>query len=170
MTMKWEVIGEQGFIKSIDSVVEVINEVTKDAVGRAALLVEANSKTSFGPAHKKGSRKIVQDRPQVVSGNLMRSIGVRSLEQTGEYDFEARVGPTMKYGRRIELGFNGYVTGSMVSAHSRNTQNGVVYVGEYRRKGYRVNQNAYPYMQPGVQKSLPDIERIFISSWTRAIR
>ena len=170
MTMKWEVLGERKFIESIDTVIGLINEVTKDAVGRSALLVEANSKTSFGPAHKKGSRKLVQDRPQVVSGNLMRSIGVRSLSQTGEYSFEARVGPNMNYARRIELGFKGHVSGSIVKAHARHTQNGTVYVRSYLRKGYNVNQSAYPYMQPGVKKSLPEMERIFISAWTRAIR
>jgi hypothetical protein len=170
MTIKWEVVGETGFFQSIDALIGLIDDATKRAVGQSALLVAANAQTSFGPAHAKGTPKTVMDRPQTITGSLMRSIGVKSMNRVGAHGFQARVGPDMIYSRRIELGFKGTVSSATVNAFTRHTQWGDVDVQSFDRGSYDVNQSAYPYMRPGVRKSLPEMERIFISAWTRAIR
>lgn len=170
MTIKWEVVGEKGFFDSIDALIGYIDDATKRAVGQSALLVEANAKTSFGPAHAKGTPKTVTDRPQTITGSLMRSISVKSMGRVGSHGFEARVGPDIIYARRVELGFKGTVASATVKGHVRHTQWGDVNVQSFDRNSYDVDQTAYPYMRPGVRKSLPEMERIFISAWTRAIR
>jgi hypothetical protein len=147
MTIGWDFAGEQGFEQSVDGLLRFVEEATREAVQRSALLIEANAKASFGPAHEAGTEKTVFDRPQSITGALRRSIEVVESSHRTIRGWEAKVAPQMIYGRRIELGFTG--TDSL---------------------GRDYDQPPYPYFSPGVEKSLPDMERIFIASWASALR
>lgn len=71
----------------------------------AYLIREAQS--NFEGSHKKGAPHVGGAKPNVVTGNLRRSIvgsGVRHDLMGG---YTNTVGPTAKYGRRVELGMPG---------------------------------------------------------------
>jgi hypothetical protein len=145
--MHWQITGDGVFEHTMDTFVELVNRAAQISVQNAALLIEANAKASFGPAHQAGTEKTVFDRPQSITGALRRSIEVVESAHRTTRGWEAKVAPQMIYGRRIELGFTG--TDSL---------------GRY------YEQPPYPYFSPGVEKSLPDMERIFVASWASALR
>lgn len=74
-------------------------------VTTSAHLVEKAAKANFDGSHKKGEPHEGGDKPNVVSGDLRRSIVVTRTTRTAFGEFSATVGPTMIYGRRVELGY-----------------------------------------------------------------
>lgn len=76
--------------------------------------------------------------PNVVTGTLRRSITMGVVTPWGVRGWATRVGPTVIYGRRIELGFTG--TDS---------------------RGRSYNQPAYPYFRPAMQTVAPRIAEIY---------
>jgi hypothetical protein len=81
----------------------------------------------------------------VVTGTLRRSIYTEGPMSDGA-DVLARVGPTVVYGRRVELGFSG--------ADSL----GRVY-----------NQEGRPYMRPAYEAILPQLAEIMRAAWASAL-
>jgi hypothetical protein len=81
--------------------------------------------------------------PNVRTGTLRRSIGVIDTVSLGRGIWKSRIAPTVIYGRIQELG--GYAG---------------------------INHSAYlrprPYMQPGLNKSIPQLEGVFRAAWDRA--
>jgi hypothetical protein len=71
----------------------------------AYLIREAQS--NFEGSHKKGATHRGGAKPNVVTGNLRRSIIGSGVTHTGMTTYENTVGPTAKYGRRVELGMPG---------------------------------------------------------------
>ncbi len=84
--------------------------------------------------------------PQVRTGTLRRSIGVVDTISLGRGIYQARVAPTVIYGRRMELGFHG--TDSL---------------------NRHYNQRAYPFLKPGLDKAIPQLESVFAAAWQRAM-
>jgi hypothetical protein len=76
--------------------------------------------------------------PDVVTGTLRRSISTTAIKPWGLMGWEAGIGPTVIYGRRIELGFHG--------ADSR---------------GRHFDQPGYPYMRPAFQSVGPRVREIW---------
>ncbi len=76
------------------------------AVGEAALAIEAEAKANFSGSHRKGQPHVGGNKPNVVTGTLRRSIHVEGPLATHD-GATATVGPSMIYGRRVELGFKG---------------------------------------------------------------
>ena len=77
--------------------------------------------------------------PTLRTGNLMNSIYSDGARKTGVGRWESQTGPHIVYGRRIELGFHG---------------NG--------RWPYYTTR-PFPYMQPGVRNSIPQLDILFNS-------
>jgi hypothetical protein len=83
--------------------------VQADAAARAntnlaAATLIRDAQNNFQGSHKKGQPHVGGDKPNVVTGNLRRSIMADSTKSFGMGIYSTQVGPTMKYGRRVELG------------------------------------------------------------------
>jgi hypothetical protein len=75
-------------------------------VGSAAI-VEAQAKANFAGHHRPGEPHVggPGSYPNVVTGNLRRSITHTPVAQAGLATFLSTVGPTARYGRRVELDY-----------------------------------------------------------------
>lgn len=73
-----------------------------DMAMRLIKLAQAN----FEGSHAKGEPHVGGIKPNMVSGNLRRSIQAQGgVRQVGLGVYSTTVGPTAKYGRRVELGY-----------------------------------------------------------------
>jgi len=79
----------------------------REAVATASAMLIADAMSNFIGAHSKREPRIPNssNRPNVVTGNLRRSIRSTGITQTGRAAFEAEVGPTAEYGRAVEMGY-----------------------------------------------------------------
>jgi len=87
--------------------------------------------TSFAP---------VNGSPTNRTGNLSSSIEY-ALLHVAPGRWGVTVGPTMQYGRAVELGSPRWKTG-----------------------------NKFPYLQPGYEAALPYIQEVYRNTWNRALR
>ena len=134
-----EVSGVSGFEAGIDALIATVQAATLRGVTAGAHLIEAQAKQSMnGPG------------PQVRTGTLRRSINVISTTTLGGGSYQARIAPTVIYGRRMELGYHG--TDSL----GRNYSN--------------PGQRAYPYLSTGLNRSLPLLQGVFSAAWQAAMR
>ncbi|WP_161580434.1 HK97 gp10 family phage protein [Subtercola vilae] len=76
-------------------------------VAKGAAMVEREAKANFQGSHKRDAPHVGGSLPNVVSGDLRRSIISTPVVRTGAFSYSAMVGPTTVYGRRVELGMNG---------------------------------------------------------------
>jgi hypothetical protein len=81
------------------------NEAARSAVAAAAAIAEAGAKKNFEGSHKRGEPHVGGDKPNVVSGDLRRSIRTDPIRRYSIGDFGTVVAPRMKYARRVELGW-----------------------------------------------------------------
>ena len=145
-----------GWMASIDALVAAVDTATRTGVSKGASLIEATAKSNFGPVHAKGTPK-TSDKPQSISGTLRRSIRRIPLTPVsiGRNSWMQSVAPTVIYGRRIELGFTG------VDSLGRHYP-GINPPGP--------GDPPYPYMQPAIDRSIPQLQRIFTSTWQAAFK
>ena len=87
--------------------------------------------TSFAP---------VNGSPTNRTGNLSGSIEY-ALLHVAPGRWGATIGPTMEYGRAVELGSPRWKTG-----------------------------NKFPYLQPGYEAALPYVQEVYRNTWNRALR
>lgn len=118
------------FHAAMDKIIAGAEEATRGAVAEAAHLIEAKAK----------------ENAPVVTGTLRRSIVVTGPVPTGHGSFSATVGPTVIYGRRIELGFHG--TDSI---------------------GRHYDQSGHPYFQPGFDSAKAEMPAIFERHWAEGM-
>lgn len=87
-----------------DMVVRAQAGARETVVGSAAI-VEAQVKANFIGSHRKGEPHVggPGSYPNVVSGTLRRSVTHTPVTEVGLATFASTVGPTTKYGRRVEL-------------------------------------------------------------------
>lgn len=81
-----------------------VDQAAKANMTEATAFLIKEAMANFEGAHKKGQPHVGGDKPNVVTGNLRRSIMADGVHHTGMGSYETTVGPTMKYGRRVELG------------------------------------------------------------------
>ena len=157
------ITGYNQWLASMRLFAEKIDIATYTATKQAAHNIEANIKASFGPAHAAGTPK-TSEKPQSITGYLRRSIEVLSIYPTAPDIWQARIAPQTIYARRIELGFTG------------QDALGRIYPGD-PPTGYRVHGSdtegngayAYPFVQPGLEKSKMGTRSIYLSHWTTAL-
>lgn len=129
----WKGIKE--FEAAITAIVSAAEKATGDAVAEAAHLVEAKAKSNASG----------RPGPNVVTGTLRRSIYVEGPKSVG-MGYSAKVGPSVIYARRIELGYQG--TDSL---------------------GRHYDQPAYPFLKPGLDAARDEISSIFEKHWAASM-
>ena len=104
-------IDTTAFVGSMTELIKAIEKATSDGVRDGVSLIERYAKQGFAGQHPPGTPRPVPDdpRPYAITEALKRSIGRQPsqprLVTRGVY--LQTVAPTMIYGRRIELGYNG---------------------------------------------------------------
>lgn len=106
-------------------------------------MVVAAAKRNFEGAHKKGEPHTGL-HPNVVTGNLRRSIISTPPVRVGAGEYLATAGPTQIYGRRVELGFRGEDS-----------------------LGRRYDQPGYPYFGPAVDEVEPRLDVVGARNWAK---
>lgn len=97
MTVRVEWLGVREFVAALDRMSTAMTEAGGPAVAAAAKVLQAEAK-----AQASG-----RPGPNVISGDLRSSIVIDGPSRRTPWSWEALVGPTTRYGRRIELGFRG---------------------------------------------------------------
>lgn len=131
---------------ALNRLVAGADAATRAIVAEAAAEVETAVKSEFDGAHPAGQPHVGGDRPNVVTGNLRRSIRTDPIRRAGLGVYATRVYPTAVYSRRVELGFDG--------ADSL----GRIY-----------HQRPYPYFKPGVDRALAKVPDIAGRRWAAAL-
>lgn len=129
MDLVWE--GVKEFERAVTRMTAAANSGTRLAVAEAAHRVEAAAK----------------EHAPVDTGMLRRSIRVEGPRPLGPLTWAAEVGPTVVYGRRIELGF-----------HDADSL------------GRHYDQEGQPYLEPGLDEVVPMLETIYAENWAKALR
>lgn len=129
--------GVTEFEAAMDALKVRMLEATAQAVADGAHLIQASA-----VKHAHG-----RPGPRVRSGTLWRSVHVEGPEDSGEGSFTARIGPSVIYARRIELGF-------------MNMRDSL---------GRLYHQPPYPYMKPGLEDAEPLLNDLFEARWAAAL-
>lgn len=138
--------GISEFDAALDKLMVRAEAAAIEAVTTGGALIERNAKLNFEGNHAKGEPHVGGDKPNVVTGTLRRSIHSEPVQKIGLGSYQVKVGPSVLYGRRVELGFTG--TDSL---------------------GRSFNQRAYPYFTPAFEAALPELDGIFTRAWARAV-
>lgn len=101
------ILGLAEFEAALRRVAFEAGEAGRIAVAKTAAMVEAEAKKNFDGAHRKGEPHVGGSRPNVVTGNLRRSIRTDPIKVYALGDYGTVVAPRAIYGRRIELGYPG---------------------------------------------------------------
>lgn len=137
MAAEW--IGVTEFKRALAGMVATADAATRGAVASGAAAIETAAKSNFEGHHAKGKPHQGGSLPNVVSGNLRRSIKTDPIQSLGLATYATKVGPTAVYGRAIELGLR---------------QNPAV---------------SYPYFGPAFAAVQPKLAGIFQAAWRTAL-
>src|SRR5258708_5251694 len=132
--IEWTGIPE--FAAALTRTVERASVEARAAVAEVAGLLEKTAKQEASG----------RPGPNVVTGTLRRSIVHDPITPWGVGGWQTKVGPTVIYGRRIELGFHG--------ADSL---------------GRAYNHHGYSYFGPAYARVTPMIPAIYAKHWARAL-
>lgn len=142
--MSITVRGTGDFSKALASLAVRVDVANTVGLMQAAALVEGEIKRQITGGHPKGTKTgaTVGGPPQNISGTLRRSVTAIGPEPLGADTWRARIGPTVKYGRHVELG-------------GPNWPSGVT----------------YPYVKPGLDAALAGdrLRTIAARAWGQAI-
>lgn len=139
--------GVKEFEHGIEELIGKADVASKAAVTKGGHLIESKAKQNFSGSHAKGEPRSGGKYPNVVTGSLRRSIHVDSVKRISFGVWQSVTGPSMIYGRRIDLGFNG--------ADSI----GRIY-----------HQPPYPYFTDGFEQAKDQLPGIFREAWAAALR
>lgn len=120
---------------------------TRVIVVKAAAVAEAEIKRGFSGSHKKGEPHVGGNKPNIVTGNLRRSVTHTAVTRSGLGEYSSRVGPTAVYGRRVELGYAGGGGG----------------------RGHQPTR-AFPYFRPGADAARRQFGALAATEWARFLR
>lgn len=101
----WDGVSESD--DALDKLEKLMDEAVKLIVARASTKLVAEAQANFQGSHRRGEPHVGGSKPNIVSGNLRRSIKADQITRFGDADYGTTVAPTMIYGRRVELGFKG---------------------------------------------------------------
>ena len=131
-SVSFRLLGVAGFEHALDDLIAAADIASREIVSKGGEIIAAHAKT-----HAAG-----RPGPNVVSGALRASIVVDHVISIGPGSWVSVTGPTIIYGRRIELGFHG--------ADSL----GRVY-----------DQGPFPYFEPGFTESIADLDVLAREVW-----
>ena len=137
------VTGIPEFDAALDSMIVRVDNAARSFVLEGAERIKREAKNIFRTgADAKGIdswHSTAWPVPTRRTGNLMASIYSDGARKTGVGRWESQTGPHIVYGRRIELGFH----------------------GSGRWPYYTTRP--FPYMQPGIENSIPQLDILFNS-------
>ena len=142
------VTGILEFDTALDSMIVRVDNAARSFVLEGAEVIKREAKNIFRTgADAKGIdswHSTAWPVPTRRTGNLMASIYSDGARKTGVGRWESQTGPHIVYGRRIELGFH----------------------GSGRWPYYTTRP--FPFMQPGINNSIPRLDSLFNSLVTAA--
>lgn len=95
-TLEFDLLGVSEFVAALEAMDARVEVATRTAVANSALMIQRQAQTNASG----------RPGPNVRSGTLRRSFRVDGPHRIGT-GWEARIGPTVIYSRRVELGFDG---------------------------------------------------------------
>lgn len=98
----WEGIKE--VTRALEKSALAANTAAQANVNQAATYLIRAAQSNFEGAHKKGEPHVGGAKPNIVTGNLRRSILAGGIRNVGPGTWANTVGPTAVYGRAVELG------------------------------------------------------------------
>ncbi len=116
-----------------------VGKANREGIISLASLVESGAKNNFAGAHRRGQPHVGGDKPNIVTGNLRRSIQRSPVVNTGDNDFMVQVYPTARYSRAVEMG------------------------------NPKSNSRAFPYLAPAVSVMAKRANDIMTAAWSRYI-
>lgn len=146
MRFRGEVEGLEAFSRAVAAMQRRIDGAGRGIVAEGLAVVERAAKGNFEGSHPPGFPHVGGSKPNVVTGNLRRSIRSTPARRAGVASWEGETGPTTVYGRRIELGYPGGGTGP---GHQRT--------------------RPFPYLKPAADDSHKRLQAVAVKRWARAI-
>lgn len=121
-------------LAAITRLQEAARTAARQIVADGSMIIVAETQKNFSGSHAAGRAHVGGDQPNIVTGNLRRSIRADPVTETSSGVFRTEIAPHMVYARRVELGFTG--------ADSL---------------GRVFKQRPYPFFTPGVNTAVPKI-------------
>jgi len=99
----------KAFEKSLEKIVELTDSAAQQLIYWGGMELIRAAQENFEGFHAKGQPRVPNSNnfPNVVTGQLRRSISMDSVTRLGVANYAAVVAPRMVYGRRVELGYKG---------------------------------------------------------------
>ena len=159
MASTWKIDGIATDIKILEAIQDAVHRATQVAMIAGGEIVVKAARLQFNGQHPRGTpRSVGGNRPQSISENLKNSIRIFSTIEIEPGTWETRVGPTMIYARRVELGFSG------VDSLGRDFKPHVDSEGRLTTGG-----RPYPYLRPALNEARPVINRLIENEWKKAL-
>lgn len=131
--------GIPGWKEALKSTEANIDKASAAALLELAALAESKAKGNFQGSHARGKPHVGGAAPNVVTGNLRRSIQRTAVQRVGQGDYLTRVFPSTVYARAVEMG---------------NPKTG---------------SRAYPYFGPAMKVVRANANDILIRAWSKYI-
>lgn len=110
MAEGFEFLNVHEFLHRMEETVAEVDKATEGFIAEGAHAIEREAKIRAGAGgrHKAGTPTpaTTGDGPAIITGTLRRSIHVDGPHRLGLGTYEASVGPSVIYGRRVELEYN----------------------------------------------------------------
>ena len=147
------VAGVRELKDALDVLAAGFDEAAQRVVEKAGAIIGGQAKREF-----RGSRQAPPSppRPTLRTGNLRNSIQVGEIKRESIGTWSSKVGPTMVYGRRVELG---YPAGNA----------GLPTPGAHYSRGHQPTRR-FPYMGPGFDQSRDRVVAMYNDEWARVVR
>jgi len=101
--MPWHGLPE--LYAALDKIVSRADTVARELVVTGSALVTREAQANFHGAHRTGEPHVGGNQPNIVSGDLRRSIRPDTVRAVGTLQYSTQIGPRMVYGRAVELGY-----------------------------------------------------------------
>jgi hypothetical protein len=102
---QWQ--GEDQLKKALDALLLRIDGASKQIVAQGSALAISAAQRNFEGTHKKGEPHIGGSLPNIVTGDLRRSITADPMRRYATASYGLKLGPRMIYARSVEFGYNG---------------------------------------------------------------
>jgi hypothetical protein len=103
--MTWTGVNESD--AALEALLRRADTAVREIVEKSSLLLVAAAQKNFSGSHRRGQPHVGGAAPNIVTGELRRSITADPVRKRGQADYATTVAPRMIYGRRVELGFQG---------------------------------------------------------------
>ena len=125
------------FDNALEAMSNRVNEAARMFVLRGAEEIKVEAQKQFAGNSTDQWNSTAWPIPTRWTGNLESSIYMDNVKSMGRGVWKSETGPHTVYGRRVELGYHG--SGSFPYYTTR----------------------AFPYMEPGIKRALPRLEKLF---------